>query len=283
MQIIKTAVSNDNTKKYYFKLPNATNSHIEACLLYLLRYGYIICISSQIGCSQSCKFCAAGCSKFVRDLSSEEIQQQINLIIEDNPNLKHEKFQITYMGAGEPLDNYKQVFYSIDVLRNKLSNLSKVNISTTCPISARACFESIDWNKYKDFIHFQYSLHFSSDIDRQNFLCSKLMPISEALDCLNHISNIINDHYKINYIPFNNLNDNDMCIYKLAEITQRAPNAILKISQMCIIEKSSLQPSKSFNDFAKKIKNLIPNAEIFASNGTDINAGCGQFYNESIC
>ena len=203
MNIIRTDISNDKTKKYFMKVSDA--GHIEACLLYLSPYGYIICVSSQIGCSQKCKFCAASKSCFTRNLSCDEIREQVQIIIDDNPQLLKTGFQITYMGSGEPLCNYKNVFESIDLFRQQYSSLSKVNISTTCPSQSEECFKNIDWEKYKDFLHFQYSLHFTDDNERYKFMWPKLLKITDAIKYLNTISGMTNDIYRINYIPFNEL------------------------------------------------------------------------------
>lgn len=282
MEIIKTIISNDNTKKYYFSVSAPIHAHVEACLLNLSQYGYIICVSSQVGCSQKCRFCASGRSKFIRNLSSEEIQKQVELIVEDNIQLVNCGFQITYMGSGEPLSNYRNVFESIDNLRKKFSSLCRVNISTTCPTHAKKCFEDIDWKKYCDFLHFQYSLHFTQDKQRYRYLCTNLMEISVAIEYLNRISGLLNDIYKINYIPFDGLNDDEFCVKELRSVMKTTQNAILKISKMCEINGCELFPSKSFELFAIQAQKTINNVEIFSSDGTDVSAGCGQFYNESL-
>lgn len=282
MKIVKVDISSDKTKKYYFKPSDSTNVHIEACLLNLAKYGYIICVSSQIGCAQACKFCAASKSNLVRNLSSFEIAQQVELIIDDNPQLLDKGFEVTYMGSGEPLSNYENVFDSIDDLRAKYLTMRKANISTTCPAISRECFKNISWEKYKNFLHFQYSLHFPSDADRFKYLSTNLLKIDDAIEWLNKISTAINDVYKLNYIPFDQLNDTDIYIRKLSNIMATTQNAKLKISKMCEIYGSKLFPSKSFDAFAVSVKEVIDNAEIFYSDGTDVNAGCGQFYNNSI-
>ncbi len=282
MNIIKIVTSNDQTKKYYFSVSDADGPHIEACLLKLPRYGYIICVSSQIGCAQNCKFCAAHKSGFIRDLTSDEIEEQVQLIIDDNLYLRETGFQVTYMGSGEPLSNYKNVFKSIDNIRQKYSKLEKVNVSTTCPTVSAECFNTINWNKYKDFLHFQYSLHFTEDTERFKYLCPRLLNISDAINFLNKISLEINDVYKINYIPFDNLNDDFESAKNLTAIMSTAQNAVLKISRMCTILDSTLSPSNSFETFIAQVRQLVDNVEVFCSDGTDVNAGCGQFYNDSI-
>lgn len=282
MDIIRVDISNDKTKKYFIKISPNEKKHIEACLLCLPQYGYIICISSQIGCSQKCKFCAAGNDGFVRNLTFEEIIEQVQLVIDNNPQLLNVGFQITYMGSGEPLSNYENVFESIDSFRKKYLMLTKVNISTTCPIQSEKCFNQIDWTRYKDFIHFQYSLHFTSDDERYKFLWPKLLKIDDAIKYLNSISTVINDVYKINYIPFNDVNDGEKDIKKLIGIMNNTNNAKLKISCMCDVFNSTFLPSKNFEEFVNMVKSQIEDVVVFRSDGTDVNAGCGQFYNESI-
>lgn len=282
MRILNVINSTDNTKKYYFGLSDSESFHVEACLLFLKRYGYIICVSSQIGCMQKCVFCAAGNNRFVRNLTSEEIQDQVRLIIEDNRVLESEGFQVTYMGSGEPLSNYENVFQSIDAMRVKYPTLRKVNISTTCPSDSTYCFNTINWTKYKHFLHFQYSLHFTHDSDRYLFLYPKLLKISVAIGFLNSISETVCDKYKVNYIVFDELNDKKNCIEELKAIMDTTQNAVLKISTMSVVPSSSLSPSKNFEQFVSAAQESIEAVEVFSSDGTDVNAGCGQFYNESI-
>lgn len=282
IEIMKIVVSNDHTKKYYFKTESQTSSHIEACLLHLSRYGHIICVSSQIGCPHKCKFCAAGNSTYIRNLSSFEIQEQIRLVVEDNPTLATDKFQVTYMGSGEPLINYKNVFDSLDNIRIRFPNLEKANLSTTCPSAARQYFDTIDWKKYDGFLHFQYSLHFTQDVMRCRYLSPQLMKISEAIGYLNRISLLLNDTYKINYIPFDQINDSLEQVEELKSIMDTTQNAILKISTMCEINGCHLSPSRAFGQFASCAGKTIENVQVFSSDGTDISAGCGQFYNESV-
>lgn len=282
MEIKKIDISNDRTKKYYFEIRDMKNIYIEACLLNLTKYGYIICISSQIGCSQMCKFCAAGLGRFVRNLTALEMEEQVCLIVEDNPQLLTEEFQVTYMGAGEPLANFKNVFESIDRLRLQYVNLCKINISTTYPANIGFELKEFDWKKYYNFLHFQYSLHFTNDIERGKFLYPNLLNISDAIKNLNYIAGELNDVYKINYIPFDNLNDNLQCAEELKNIMETTHNAILKLSQMCEINGREISPSKSFTEFTDYVQHLINGIEIFRSDGTDVNAGCGQFYNESL-
>lgn len=282
MKILKIGESNDSTKKYFFVPSNHNSAHIEACLLFLKKHGYIICISSQIGCVQRCSFCAAGSKPFIRNLSVDEILDQVALIINDNPFLLTEKFQVTYMGSGEPLSNWDNVFSSIDILRNKYANLVKVNISTIFPPSAMKRMDEIDWKQYADFIHLQFSLHFPDDNERKQYFRSELPSISESIKAFEQISELTKDIYRINYIPFDQINDSPNHAKKLEKIVNSAKHSVLKISQMSEIKGCALSPSKAFDRFVTSITEFVTRVEVFKSDGTDINAGCGQFYNDSI-
>lgn len=282
MKIINRIISFDSTKKYFLSVNDNSNEHIEACLLFLPKHGNIICISSQIGCMRKCRFCASGLKNFVRNLTSIEIQEQVEIILNDNPNLLFDGFQVTYMGSGEPLENWDNVFDSIDMLFSKYDILKKINISTIWPQNAMNKYKTINWGKYIDRIHLQFSLHFSNDEERNKYFYSEVPSIKSSIECLNSIANIICDTYRINYIPFNNVNDTEKNIEELIAIMKTTDNSILKISQMCYIKDSFLIPSNNFDSFVEKLLDKIPSTEVFKSDGTDINAGCGQFYNESL-
>lgn len=286
MNIIRSIVSADKTKKYFFQLKGQSDAchynHIEACLLHLQRHGDVICVSSQLGCVQSCSFCASGIRPFIRNLTSDEIQKQVHSIVGDNPKLNFSKFQITYMGSGEPLSNWDAVFSSIDCLREQYPNLEKVNLSTIWPIYAEKYFRTFNWGKYKDFLHFQFSLHFPNDKERSMYFHAQLPSISESITSLEHIARLINDTYRVNYMLFDGVNDSDLHIKELAEVMQHTESAVLKISQMCTIQSSTLLPSRIFDVFVEKIKLLPCPSEVFKSDGTDIHAGCGQFYNDGV-
>ena len=202
--------------------------------------------------------------------------------MENNAYLLEDGFQVTYMGSGEPLSNYYNVFCSINEMRRIYPALSRVNISTTCPDESKSCFDSIDWRAYKGFMHIQYSLHFTNDEYRSKYLYPRLMKISDVINYLNIISEKICDTYKINYILFDGLNDNKECVLDLCNIMNTTTNAILKISAMSDVTGSILRPSKNFEPFVSCAKEIIKKIEVFYSDGTDVNAGCGQFYNDSI-
>jgi 23S rRNA (adenine2503-C2)-methyltransferase len=272
--------SNDGTIKYYFT-NGEKDFQIESCLLNLKKYepnGNIVCISSQLGCSQNCAFCAAGIREFRRNLTKTEILEQVLLIIKDLPMRFINPFQITYMGAGEPFCNIRNVLESAHYLIDNFDNISKINISTTLPTTS---INIENFNFLKNRLHLQYSLHFVNENLRIKYLNVNLPTIEESLNYLDILSNYVNDKYSINYLLFDNINDSENDAKQLVNILKNR-NVFLKISEPCEITSSIFKPSTKLNNFIDIIKLSNIQYEIFISDGQDVNAGCGQFYNDSI-
>lgn len=99
----KYVSSIDSTIKYLFRLYDG--EYVEAVIM-KYKYGYTICISSQVGCKMGCKFCASTLAGFKRNLLAGEMEGQIHKAQQDlNIRISH----IVLMGIGEPLDNYDNV------------------------------------------------------------------------------------------------------------------------------------------------------------------------------
>ena len=124
--ILKKQESSDGTKKYLFDVLDG--NAIETVLMEY-HHGKTICVSSQIGCKMGCKFCASTGIKFVRNLSSGEIIEQILAVEQDtNSNISN----VVFMGIGEPLDNYDNVINAIRIMNNpKGLNIGARHISVS--------------------------------------------------------------------------------------------------------------------------------------------------------
>ena len=150
--ILQRQESKDGTKKYLFDILDG--NAIETVLM-SYHHGYSICVSSQVGCKMGCKFCASTGIKFIRNLTSGEIVEQI-LAVEQDQNVKISN--VVFMGIGEPLDNYDNVVNAIRIINNqkglnigarhisvstsglvpKIYKLAKENIQCTLSISLHA-------------------------------------------------------------------------------------------------------------------------------------------------
>ena len=120
----------DNTVKYLFRL---NDGELIESVVMKYKYGYTICVSSQVGCKMGCKFCASGIAGYVRNLTPSEILSQVYTAQRDlDIRISH----IVMMGVGEPLDNFDNVmrFLSLVTDENGL-NISMRNISlSTCGV-----------------------------------------------------------------------------------------------------------------------------------------------------
>ena len=118
----------DDTVKYLFTLHDG--EQIESVVM-KYKYGYTICVSSQVGCKMGCTFCASGIAGFVRHLLPGEILAQVYTAARDlDVRISH----IVMMGVGEPLDNFDNVLRFLQLITNENGyDLSMRNISlSTC-------------------------------------------------------------------------------------------------------------------------------------------------------
>ena len=270
-------ISDDKTIKYEFYVKDSQDEVIESCLLSLEKHGTVICISSQIGCQQRCHFCAAGSKPFIRNATVDELSTQVSHIINDKPEYFEGTFQITYMGAGEPLGNFGVIIESMGLFCGKYEGLSKINISTVLPSLEIDVFA---FSEFKNKVHFQYSLHFTDDVRRKRYFREQLPSIKDSLKLLERLAHCTNDIYSINYLLLDGINDSDsdaICLSKLS-----SPSAYIKVSELCKIDGLPFYPSNRCDEFVKVLESQKVKYERFSSLGTDVNAGCGQFYNDSI-
>ncbi len=272
----KICSSIDDTIKYQFLTKD--NNIIEACVIFFEHEiaPINICVSSQVGCACNCAFCATGKKRFVRNLSFEELKKQVLLIIRDTPQADDQLFEITYMGTGEPLNNFNEVSKSFEYFENTYNNLCRINISTIVP-HLNIPKERLLTKRCP--IHFQYSLHFTDDDLRKRYLNNKLVPICEALEFLNSLSNYTNEEFCVNYLLFDGLNDSEEDAKKLICLCNSLKSYI-KVSEYCPIDGGSLRPSKNFSKFTAILDKNNIRWKPFQSKGVDIKASCGHLLSD---
>lgn len=266
----------DDTIKY--QLQTTDNYTIEACVIFFWdkTAPVNICISSQVGCECKCSFCITGYKKFIRNLSSEEIVDQVNLIFNHAPELRSHCFEITYMGTGEPLLNMSAMFVSAKFIADQYPLLSRINISSIFPHSDVPIEELMNLSCP---VHFQYSLHFLSDDLRTQYFRRKLAPIKDTLYLLSKISKATNKKFCINYILFEGINDSIDDAQGLVKLVAPLP-AYVKISKYCPIPNSKLLPSQNFYAFTEVLTLSTIEWKQFESKGTDIHAACGHLLSD---
>lgn len=168
--------SDTNVKKFVFEWGNDGNEKKGIAEAVLYRYGEykkrtVICCSVMSGCPVGCTFCGTG-SFFVRNLSSEEIVEQVNNVLGtiDCKTDDIEKFQIMFMSMGEPMLNYDNLEKAIVILNAKYPN-AQLLVSTSAPSTMFMHIgDFIALSKKIDKVGLQFSVHESLDEERKKLI-----------------------------------------------------------------------------------------------------------------
>jgi 23S rRNA (adenine2503-C2)-methyltransferase len=240
------------------------------------------CISSQVGCSLACTFCATGRLKLLRNLTPGEIVDQV-VYLNDLSLKNHQRplSNIVYMGMGEPLLNYKNVLRSTEILCSPEGlGISPRRITVSTAGIAKMIRKLGD-----DEVRFNLalSLHAANDEKR-----NKIMEINESNNLAELSEALIYFHEKtgnritFEYIIFKDFNDQPEDAYELANFAKCVPCKI-NIIEYNPIDDGEFQQADTakVNAFAQilEAKNMIVN--IRRSRGKDIDAACGQLANKN--
>ena len=277
IRIEKTQKSNDRTIKTAFRLYD--DALVEGVLIPTTSR-MTACISSQAGCSLSCKFCATGKLKLKRNLNAFEIYDQIVSIRRQSEENYHQPLtNIVYMGMGEPLLNYRNVMDSIEkVTSDKGLGMSPQRITvSTAGISKMITKLGDDGAKF----NLALSLHAADDEKR-----SKIMPINDSNN-LDVLANALTYFYDktgtrptLEYIIFREFNDSLKDAANLVQFARKIP-AKVNIIEYNTVEGTEFKragdaETLQFKDYLES-KGVI--ATIRRSRGRDIDAACGQLAN----
>lgn len=270
-EIEKKSVSAlDSTVKYLFRLHDG--EFIESVLM-KYKYGYSLCVSTQVGCRMNCTFCATGVGGFVRNLSASEILSQIHAAQNDmNIRVSH----IVLMGMGEPMDNYENVIRFLKLVNTDNGlNIGMRNVSlSTCGIIPG--IKKLQQENLQ--LTLSVSLHAPNDEIR-----SRLMPVNrkysvdELLKACREYSDATSRRISYEYAMFGGVNDSDDCARELAQKLKGTLSHINLIPANDVTE-SGLKSSTP--DRIKKFTQILENSgrtvTVRRSLGGDIDASCGQ-------
>lgn len=240
------------------------------------------CISSQIGCSLACKFCATGKLKLMRNLTEGEIVDQVVYL----KNLAEEKYDtnlsnIVYMGMGEPLLNYKNMMHSIEIITSPDGlgmSPKRITVSTA---GIAKMIKKLGDDEVK--FNLALSLHAANDAKRSHIMEINDSNNLDALaDALRYFYTKTGTRVTFEYIIFKDFNDNLEDAQELAEFAKCVPCKI-NIIEYNPIDDGEFQQAETqkVNDFAKYLedRNIIVNVR--RSRGKDIDAACGQLANKN--
>lgn len=279
LEVAEMQKSSDRTIKSAFKLYDG--SVVEGVLIPTASR-MTACISSQIGCSLTCKFCATGKLKLLRNLDAGEIVDQVVAI----RKMSEENYQIplsniVYMGMGEPLLNYKNVLRSIDRITSPDGlGMSPQRITVSTAGIAKMIRQLGD-----DEVKFNLalSLHAANEEKR-----SKIMPINESnsldalADALLYFYEKTGTRPTLEYILFKDFNDGLEDAKELEAFVRKVPTKV-NIIEYNPIDLGEFQRAtdERLNRFTSYLdsKGIIVNVR--RSRGRDIDAACGQLANKN--
>ncbi len=260
----------DETTKFLFSLEDG--NFIEAVAIPNSKKQFTLCISSQVGCSLRCAFCASGHFGFTRNLSPHEIVEQILYIKKQNFDVSN----VVFMGIGEPLLNYDNVLKAIEILNDKdLVNLGSRRIT----ISTSGIIDKILDLAHKRFqIKLSVSLHFPYEELRNKYMpVNKTHPLKDIIRALEEYQKITNKIITFEYILFENINDNLQIADDMLKLLAHLNYKINLIPYNEIKGYPFKQPSKDkIKKFYYYLKKKGINVTLRQEHGQDINAACGQ-------
>ena len=240
------------------------------------------CISSQVGCSLACKFCATGRLKLMKNLSAAEMYDQVENIAsiarkEFDTNLTN----IVYMGMGEPLLNYSNILESVNrICGTPGLGMSPKRITVSTAGIAKAIKRLGD-----DGVKFNLalSLHAANDEKRSEIMAINDTNSLEVLaEALQYFHEKTGTRVTFEYIIFKDFNDEIQDARELAEFCKNVPCKINIIEYNPIddgeFEQADFDKVTRFAKFLED-RNLVVNVR--RSRGKDIDAACGQLANKN--
>ncbi len=275
-----TQYSADGTIKSRFK---TYEGHLVEGVLIPTESRYTACVSSQIGCSLSCKFCATGYIEKKRNLNYDEIYDQIVLINQQSEKAYGKKLSnIVFMGMGEPLLNYKNVLKSVE----RISAEDGLGMSPRRITVSTAGVAKMIRQLGDDQVRFKLalSLHAANDEKRH-----EIMPINDTnnirslIEALNYFYKKTGNEITFEYILFNNFNDSLRDADELIKLFRQVPADLVNLIEYNPIDFAQFsKPSEEkIIAFMQYLEKHRVNARLRKSRGKDIDAACGQLANKN--
>ena len=235
------------------------------------------CVSSQVGCSLTCKFCATGYMERKRNLNPDEIYDQVVLISRQAmENYGQPLTNIVYMGMGEPLLNYKNMMESVE----KITSEDGLNMAAKRITVSTAGIAKMIKKLGDDQVKFNLalSLHAANDEKRNT-----IMPINEQ-NSLKALAEALKYYYAktknpvtYEYIVFDGFNDTLQDAIELAKFCKHLPCKVNIIEYNPIAFANFINAGEDkIEVFADYLRKQGINTNLRRSRGKDIDAACGQ-------
>ncbi len=239
------------------------------------------CVSSQVGCSLSCKFCATGFMDRKRNLDFDEIVDEVTLLNElAQKHYGKNLSNIVFMGMGEPLLNYKNMMKAIEKITSPDGlGMSPRRITVSTAGVAKMIRQLADDNvKFK----LALSLHAATDAKRNEIMAiNETNTLATLVDALNYFYKATGNEITFEYILFKNFNDSEKDADDLIRLYRKVPADLINIIEYNPIDAAKFEkPDEETTDaFMKYLTANKVNVRLRRSRGKDIDAACGQLAN----
>jgi 23S rRNA (adenine2503-C2)-methyltransferase len=275
-----TQYSADGTIKSRFKMHEG---HLCEGVLIPNEDRYTACVSSQIGCSLSCKFCATGYLDRKRNLDFDEIYDEVILINQQCEKVYGKKLtNIVFMGMGEPLLNYKNVLRAIEKITSPDGLAMSPRRITVSTAGVAKQIKQLGDDKVK--FKLALSLHAANDQKRH-----QIMPINDSnnikslVEALNYFYKQTKNEITFEYILFKDLNDSLKDADELIKLYRQVPVDLVNLIEYNPIDAAKFEKpdEKKVEAFMAYLSKNKVNARLRRSRGKDIDAACGQLANKN--
>jgi 23S rRNA (adenine2503-C2)-methyltransferase len=239
------------------------------------------CVSSQVGCSLDCKFCATSRLKRMRNLNPDEIYDQV-VAIDNESRLYHNRAlsNIVFMGMGEPLMNYNNVLKAIEKITSPegLGMSPKRIVVSTSGVPKMIKKMADDEVKFKLAV----SLHSAIDEVRTSIMpFNATFPLQDLREALIYWYEKTKNRITYEYIVWDGINDERKDVDALVEFCKFAPSKVNIIEYNPIDDGAFQQAnSKAIDMYVKVLEANNITVTVRRSRGKDIDAACGQLANK---
>lgn len=239
------------------------------------------CISSQVGCSLNCRFCATARLKRMRNLNPDEIYDQV-VVIDKQSRLYNNRplSNIVFMGMGEPLMNYNNVLKAIDKITSKEGlgmSPKRITVSTSGvpKMIKKMADDEVKFN-------LAVSLHSAIDEVRTSIMpFNSTFPLHDLREALQYWYSKTKNRITYEYVVWKGINDTKEAVEALIKFCKFAPSKVNLIEYNPIDDGEFQQANdKAIEMYISMLEanNII--VTVRRSRGKDIDAACGQLANK---
>lgn len=276
VKIIKSLKSADGTEKFLFSL---TDGNVIEGVLMQYKYGYTLCVSTQVGCRMNCVFCASGLHGLIRNLTSGEILGEViaaNRYLCGDLADKRKIINIVLMGSGEPLDNYDETLKFLQLVScSDGINISQRNISlSTCGLVPKM----YDLANSGVSVNLTVSLHSPFDEERKRIMpVANSYKIGEILDACAYYFEKTGRRYIFEYVLIKGENDTERHAAELIKLLKGRPCHV-NLIRLNEVKERTLKggTEKDAYRFLGLLTDGGLSATLRRKMGEDIDGACGQ-------